>query len=226
LPFDFQLPNEATFENFYPGLSAEFFCAIKAMVQGGGEPFLYLWGARGHGKTHLLQAATTAVVERGCRAFYVSFKNLPNLSLSCLAGLETLSLVVLDDLEYIAKQSAWEHAIFSLFNVLREKKVSLLVSAICPPRALSFNLLDLTSRLSWGVAYQLPILTDPEKLIALQKQAYSRGLLLNNRVGLFLLKRCPRDLPLLFRKLASLDRASLAEQRALTIPFVKKILDC
>ena len=41
----------------------------------------------------------------------------------------------------------------------------------------------------------------------------------------FMLRRFPRDLPTLFALLDTLDTASLIEQRRLTIPFVKSVLD-
>ncbi|MDF3014247.1 MAG: hda, partial [Cellvibrio sp.] len=39
-----------------------------------------------------------------------------------------------------------------------------------------------------------------------------------------IIQRLPRDTNELFWQLARLDHASLAEQRKLTIPFVKKVL--
>ena len=41
----------------------------------------------------------------------------------------------------------------------------------------------------------------------------------------FMLRRFPRDLPTLFALFDTLDTASLIEQRRLTIPFVKSVLD-
>jgi DnaA family protein len=40
-----------------------------------------------------------------------------------------------------------------------------------------------------------------------------------------MLRRFPRDLPTLFALFDTLDTASLIEQRRLTIPFVKSVLD-
>jgi len=39
------------------------------------------------------------------------------------------------------------------------------------------------------------------------------------------MKRIPRDLPSVFDLLDRLDKASMVEQRRLTIPFVKAVLD-
>jgi len=53
----------------------------------------------------------------------------------------------------------------------------------------------------------------------------ARGLELPDDTAQFLLRRFPRDLPSLFALLDTLDAASLVEQRRLTIPFVKTVLD-
>jgi DnaA family protein len=67
-------------------------------------------------------------------------------------------------------------------------------------------------------------LDDEQKQAALQFRARARGLVLNDEVAAYIIQRLPRDMNELFWQLNRLDHASLAEQRKLTIPFVKKIL--
>jgi DnaA family protein len=68
-------------------------------------------------------------------------------------------------------------------------------------------------------------LDDEQLLAALQLRAKQRGLILHDEVGVFLIRRCVRSMPDLYDLLDQLDRASLAEQRRLTIPFIKKVLN-
>ena len=56
------------------------------------------------------------------------------------------------------------------------------------------------------------------------ERARARGLDLSDEVGVYLLRRCPRDTHALFALLERLDKASLAAQRRLTIPFVRDLL--
>lgn len=107
---------------------------------------------------------------------------------------------------------------------MRDLGVRLLVSANMPPKQLSCVLPDLASRLSWGLVFQVQGLADTQKLSALQLRSQRRGLTLSDEVGKFLLHNYPRDMLQLFAILEKLDQASLAEQRRLTVPFVKKIL--
>lgn len=100
----------------------------------------------------------------------------------------------------------------------------LLVSAEKSPLHIHLQLADLKSRLASGVTYQLHLMSDEEKIEALRLRAHCRGLELNKTVAQFLLNHCPRNMQELFGTLEKLDQASLAEQRRLTIPFVKQIL--
>ena len=52
-----------------------------------------------------------------------------------------------------------------------------------------------------------------------------RGLYLSDEVAVFLLNRLPRNSRQLMEALETLDGASLQEQRRLTLPFVKGVLD-
>ena len=56
-------------------------------------------------------------------------------------------------------------------------------------------------------------------------RSQGRGLELPEDTARFMLRRFPRDLPTLFALFDTLDTASLIEQRRLTIPFVKSVLD-
>jgi len=185
---------------------------------------VYLWGATGTGRTHLLQAACQGAAAAGATAVYLPLAQHAEFSPELLEGLETTRLVCLDDVDAIAGLDAWEQALFHLYNRLRDSERRLLAAADRAPGALPLNLADLRSRLGWGPVFQLRALSDTDKLAALKLRALHRGLELSDEVGQYLLKRCPRDLHSLFSLLDSLDRAALAAQRRLTIPFVREHL--
>ena len=90
---------------------------------------------------------------------------------------------------------------------------------------LKIKLPDLVSRLAWGLTLYLQLLNDDDKLSALQLRAGKRGFDLPDNVGRYLLSHNTRDLSSLFDLLDHLDEASLAAQRKLTIPFVKKVAE-
>ena len=222
------LNDDATFENFYaPDLARNALVVdgLKRQVLGEGDSFVYLWGAPGAGLTHLLQASCHYAQTLGRSVQYLPLRDMVGYAPGeIFAGLEALDLVCLDCLASIAGRADWELAIFNLYNNLREAGGKLLVAAEHGPQELAVDLPDLRSRLQWGVTYQVRNLSDDDKQQALQLRARARGLDLNDEVAQFIIQRLSRDTNELFWQLQRLDHASLAEQRKLTIPFVKKVL--
>jgi DnaA family protein len=49
--------DDARFANYFAGPNAQVVYSIQDQWRDTGEPFIYLWGAKGVGCSHLLQAA-------------------------------------------------------------------------------------------------------------------------------------------------------------------------
>jgi DnaA family protein len=226
LPLNIQLRDDAVFSSFYPGDNLEPLNAAKKLASGIGENFVYIWGGTGVGKSHLLEAACHEAFEKGLSAVYIPLHNIALLSASMLEGLEKIPLVCIDDIHCVSGKADWEEALFHLYNRIREQKdqCRLMVSAETSPLHILLKLADLKSRLAFGITYQLHLMDDDQKLEALRLRAHCRGLELSKTVAQFILSRCPRNMTELFATLEKLDQASLAEQRRLTIPFVKQVL--
>lgn len=220
IPLRIGLKDSATFANFFPGSNA----AATHALQQQSEPFVYLWGAHGSGKSHLLQAACHEVSELGGSAAYLPMAELAVMSPQLLEGMEQMSLVCIDDLETIAGSAEWEQALFHLYNRIRDGGSHLVVAGGASPSALGLHLPDLVSRLSWGPVYQLQVLEDREKADALRLRAKQRGMEMPVEVANYLLNHAPRDMHALFALLDKLDEVSLAAQRKLTIPFVRELI--
>ena len=220
LPLGIGLKDAATFDNFYTAGNE---LVLKALRQGT-DRMLYLWGPSGCGKSHLLQALCHATAANGQSPLYLPLKELMALAPELLDGLEQQVLIAIDDIQVIAGIPQWEEALFHLYNRVRDHGHRLVVSATVAPAGLALTLPDLASRLGWGPVFQLASLTDTDKQAALQMRARRRGLEMGDEVAEYLLRRCPRDMDSLFSLLNQLDRASLAAQRRLTIPFVREVL--
>lgn len=216
--------DDARFANYFAGPNGQVVHAIQDQWRDGGEPFIYLWGSEGVGSSHLLQAACHYSEGLGHKAVYLPLDELVDYDPAVFDGLEVLSLVALDNLEAIAGKPEWEEALFHLFNRLRDGGSRMLVAANNGPRNNGIQLADLSSRLSWGIAYQIEPLEDEDKVQALLLRSKVRGLNMSEDVARYILSRGPRDMSALFDLLAELDQASLSAQRKLTKPFVKELL--
>ncbi len=224
IPLRIQLHDHARFNNFYPGPNEEVLVGFQDLIHGRGDALLYCSGARGTGKSHLLQAACAQMQQEGGHAWYVPLATMLPMGPSILEGLEQADLICLDDVQAIAGQEMWEEALFHLYNRVRTQGTRLLVAGSDRPEALGLQLADLISRFHWGLLYRLQEMNDAQRLAALQLRARARGLELPDETGEYLLRRSPRDLPALFALLDRLDQAALVAQRRLTIPFVRTIL--
>ncbi len=218
------LRDGARFECYFGGQNSELVTALQQAAAGSGEPFIYLAGADGMGKTHLLQAACRRATDAGRSCTFLPLDARAELAPAVLAGLEQMDLLCLDDIHAIGGDAAWEQGVFDMFNRAREAGTTLLVAGRHRPDRAGFALPDLASRLAWGVTYVLKPLEDTEVLAALSWRARGRGLELPADTARFLLTRLPRDLPSVFDLLDRLDEASMVEQRRLTVPFVKTVL--
>ncbi len=225
LTLGIQLRDDASFANYFSSntnQSAVHY--LKNFLSQKNDYVAYVWAAAGQGRSHLLQACCHLANEKNLTAVYLPLKQFAELSVEMLQDLETCQLVCLDDVDAIAGQREWEEGVFHLYNRLQATQHHLLVSATCAPHELKCSLPDLKSRLSAAAIFHLQSLNDADKIAALQLHAKTRGLILPDKVGQFLLRHLPRDNHALFQTLNKLDNASLAAQRQLTIPFVKEVL--
>lgn len=218
-----ELLREPTLTEYLPGPNAEALAAVRTMAEGAGEPFVFLFGQSGTGKTHLLQAACLAATERDRKASFVPL-GISGIEPSLLESLELRDLVAVDDIQAIAGHAGWERALFDLFNRIREQRRQLLVAAVMPPESLPFELADLGSRLQWGPRYQLHPLTEADSQRLLVEAARHRGMRLSLDQARYILNNHPRDPASLVALVTRIDSLSLREQRQPTIPLIKRAM--
>lgn len=173
------------------------------------ESSLYLWGEAGSGKTHLLRA---------CGACYLDAAEGHSLPGTDAAA----SFFAVDNVE--ALDDTGQIALFNLFNRLRASGGKLLTAGNAPPQRLALRE-DLRTRLGYGLLFRLQTLTDAEKVAALAAQAKARGLRLPPETFAYLLARAPRDMRSLSAILVALDRYSLENQRPITLPLLREVLN-
>jgi DnaA family protein len=221
-----QLPDDETFSSFKSDLNQGVVSQLKSYI----DPLestphsFYLFGLSGTGKSHLMHASSTYAAQIGKSSVCLSCAELKKLPVEVLDGLEQIDLICLDDIHLIAGDKRWQQAIFDLYNRALEQNNYLLISGNESAQQLGISLPDLVSRLTWGLTEQIKPLDDDEKVIAIQHRATQRGLFLSDEVVKFLLNRLSRDMGSLITSLDILDKASIQEQRKITIPFIKEVL--
>jgi DnaA family protein len=205
-------PPAPTLDNFVAGRNAAALQALRDIAAGApGERFVYLWGAPGSGRTHLLRGLVQAT--SGRQALY----------LDKLPGAEAPGdgVIAIDDVQRLGAGD--QVALFDLYNRVRTASGALVAGGDAAPAQLALRE-DLRSRLGWGLAFQLHPLSDQEKAAALRAQARARALALPEDALAYLLQHAPRDMASLIAILEALDRHSLEQKRSITLPLVRDAL--
>ncbi len=178
-------------------------------------PPIYLWGAPGCGKTRLLRALADRLADPAAVGWFDATTPLPwRLGEAC-------RLVVVDDAD--ALDAERQHAAFARFIDAGSAGVQWAAAGRVPPVDLPLRD-DLRSRLGWGHVFALAPLSEDDTRAALRAAAQRRGIRLADEVLHWLLTRQPREMGHLLRLLARVDGFALAEQRAVTVPLLKKML--
>lgn len=213
-----------TFDNFIGEDNREALSALQHAAEQVQPGFISIWGAACTGKSHLLQAACNTAAANGKSIAYLPLKQLAGNGPGCLNGFEAMDLVCLDELDSIIDSLPWQKGLYELYNAVQQQGRLLIAASRIPPRELGLKLPDLKSRLGWGPCYHLQSPNDATKGRILQRLAKERGLGLPDEAVRYLLHRQSRDLHELLQLLEQLDRASLAAQRRLTVPFIREQL--
>jgi DnaA-homolog protein len=222
LPLALPLAPHARFETFVPGPNAAAVRHLVALASGAAEETLWLWGARGSGKTHLLQAACRAAASAGQRSMYITLELASDPEI--LAGVESIDVLALDEIQQVARAAQWEAALFGVLDAFLARRGGLLIAALQPPTAVGFELADLASRAAGAVVYRIETLGGADQVAALIAHARARGMELDSAAAEYLLSRVVRDMSALVRWLERLDHASLVAQRKPTIPLIRELL--
>jgi len=223
LPLALRFPPDQRFETFVAA-PAGALAQLRALAEGAAADWLYLSGPAATGKTHLALAACAHAQALGRRVAYLPLASAAGRLEEALAALDGYDLVALDGLEAAAGRRGDEQALFDFHNRARAAGTGVLYVARAPAAELALSLPDLRSRLAQCVRVGLQVLDDGGRREVLRVRARRRGLQVDEAAIDWLLRRVERDLGSLTALLDRLDRASLAAQRRLTVPFLRQQL--
>jgi len=181
-------------------------------------PALALFGPPGCGKTHLCQvwrAASGAVEIDGAALARAEPPELLGAARTC----------VLDDADALLEGRESAERLLHLYNSVVERGGQLLLAARAAPARWPRGLPDLRSRLAAAPALRLEPPDDALMAALLVKLCADRQLRVGQEVLHFLLARMERSFDAARALVAALDRESLAESRAVTVPLARRVLE-
>ncbi|TDI63465.1 MAG: chromosomal replication initiator protein DnaA [Alphaproteobacteria bacterium] len=154
-----------TFDSFVVGKSNEFaYAAAKRVAESKEVPFnpLFLHGGVGLGKTHLMHAIATEVVQTDPKRkiMYMSAEKFMYQFISAIRGkttvefkrqFRTVELLMIDDVQFIANKESTQEEFFHTFNALVDNRRQVVISADRSPTDLAGIEERIRSRLGWGL---------------------------------------------------------------------------
>jgi len=180
---------------------------------------IYVYGLTGQGKTHVLQGVVLKALANDKNAIYIDC--IDSFPEHLLDFIDQLSFISLDNVDLISKEN--QEIFFDLYNRARQAGVVILVSGSSLPADLTV-MKDLKTRLSLAAVYKLQALNDELTMDVLNKQMNDRNLTIDSKIYEYLFKNYSRDLNTLVSAMNQLDKASLQSKKAISIPFVKTVL--
>jgi chromosomal replication initiator protein len=159
------------FDTFVVGESNQFaFAAAKAVAEKPGHAWnpLFLHGASGLGKTHLLHAVANSILGQsaGGRVAIVSSERYTNEFVTALskgtAAMEEFrrkyrecAALLVDDVQFLAGKEKTAEEFFHTFNDLYDRNVQIVLSSDRSPKDLKGLEERLCSRFNWGMRVQI-----------------------------------------------------------------------
>lgn len=199
---------------------------IKRCIELGDFETLYISGIKGVAKSHILQAACHYATQQNHSALYLPLVELLDIPpADIFEQHQQVDYLFIDDVDVVVGQAQWQEALFHLFNERTAHNLSMFFSASQPALQLDFGLQDLKSRLSSCLSFQLPKLSDEQKMEVLQMRAQQIGMELPKTCAQYVIQHYSRDMHQLMDALSTLDVQSLQQAKKLTVPFIKQVLN-
>ena len=211
LPLSLNLPPVYSEDNFFVSeCNREAYRWIMAWPRWPGHALL-IYGPKGSGKTHLGELWAQKAKAR----------TWPSSSLDTLEASGLPAPWLVENIE----RTRDERQLLYLFNITREQGQSLLMTAAVAPSHLPFTLPDLTSRLLASPSVHILQPDDAVLMGAMRKQFADRQVKVGDDVIAYALPRMERSLEKVRELVEYIDQSALAEQKNITVAFIRKLLD-
>ena len=213
LIFDFAERGYPGFDKFLGTENAE----LVYVLQHKHDPFVYVWGEEGAGKSHLLRAWVAQALDAGKKAVYIDAAATPLTE----AAFEAEYLAI-DQIEKLGNEE--QALLFAVFNRFRNSgKGFLLLSSEHTPQQLVIRE-DLRTRMAYCLVYEVKPLTDQEKIDALVSMAAARQVTIDPEIFEYLLNHWRRDMDSLMQMLDTLDNYAVTMGKRITLPLLRQLL--
>ncbi len=233
-----QLNKKFNFDNFVVGSCNQFaHAASRAVSQNPSRSYnpLFLYGGVGMGKTHLMHAIGTALLERypSIRIVYTSSERFMNEMIACIKSdrmpafhryYRSADVLLVDDVQILAGKERTQEEFFHTFNELYENQKQIVLSSDSAPKHTSGLVERLRSRFEWGLMVDIQPPDLETKMAILDRKAENEGFTLPEDVRVYIATKTRSNVRELEGALVKLMAYSSVTGEPITLAMAQQVL--
>ena len=225
------------FENFIVGPCNRLaHAAAVAVAESPGLAYnpLFIHGASGLGKTHLLHAIHSVLLSRRmAKTLYLSCEQFVNHFISTIRSnnwdefrnlYRNLDVLLLDDIQFFENLQGCREEFFHTFNALYNARKQIVITSDCPPESLSSLEDRLVSRFKWGLLCSVDSPTIETRVAIIEKNASLMNINLTHDFASYLAEHLPGNIRELEGAIVRLGKELKVTRNTITLDFIKKVL--
>ncbi len=233
------LQKRYTFKTFVVGSGNRFaHAAALAVSKSPGQAYnpLFIYGAVGLGKTHLIQAIGNYVTENtpGSKVYYTSCEKFLNEMVDAIQNSTMIQfkkryrgkdILLIDDLQFIENKEGLQEEIFHTFNSLHDTGRQIIMTSDRPPIEINGIEERLLSRFQWGLVCDLKPPDFETRIAILKTKAELAGASVSNDILIYIAQRIKSNIRELEGALVTLLALTALTDTKLTLDSSRQMLD-
>ena len=227
-----------TFDDFVVGNSNRFsHAACLAVAQSPAKSYnpLFVYGKVGLGKTHLIQAIATHIMQHSSKikVLYISSEKFTNELINSIKDGSTaafrekyrsVDVLLIDDIQFLAGKERTQEEFFHTFNTLYESNKQIVITSDRPPKDITTLEERLISRFEWGLITDIQPPDVETRIAILRKKGQAEKTNVPDEVIDFIAEKIPSNIRQLEGALTKLTAYSTLTKKELSISLAQDIL--